>query len=770
MHIDFVEIGNFRKLLGVRIGIAEKRTVFVGANNSGKTSAMVALRYFLLEGERRNFSLTDFTLSHWPQIDAMGKSWEASKTAAAELPAPDWSSVVPFVDLWLQVPKPQAHLVQKIIPTLEWEGGLLGVRLRFEPRDAFALQADYLAAREHALKTQLSDEEKGKEGTAIDAIQLWPRSLTEYLLRRLNRTFEVKAYILDPTKAVEPRHGIAQPQALSSDATPIEGDPLKGLIKINEVGAQRGFGQAGNSKDDDDNYNLGAPGTRKLSNQFRQYWNQHLDPYENPGPQDLLALKAIESAQHAFDDRLKAGFQPSLDEMQGLGYPGVTDPQLQISTRLRPVDGLNHEAAVQYMVQMEDGTNKINLSLPEDSNGLGYQNLISMVFRLMSFRDSWLRLGKATPKATPETEDRLAPLHLVLIEEPEAHLHTQVQQVFIRNAFGILRKRPELKDNQELTTQLLISTHSSHVANECEFDELRYFRRLPSKQKSVPTSCVVDLSRVFEPADNTKRFVARYLRVTHCDLLFADAAVLVEGVAEEILCPHFIAHDEDLKVVADSYVTWLPLGGSHAHRFRLLIEKLGLTTLIITDLDAKTEGGDKAVPLRASKLKSRNATLAKWWPEKDDLDFLLDMKAEDKVRPYEEQGFSMRVAYQSPITVEFRGASVEALSNTFEDALVLTNLAYFAASTKAGPFKRFKTSITDSPDIASLSTALFKDVDSITKAEFALDLLEIEDPKAIKPPVYIKEALLWLSGQLRKQHKDLGVATTKESEAKKAAA
>ena len=48
MKIEIVELGNFRKLQNVRIGISEEKTVFVGANNSGKTSAMVALRYFLV--------------------------------------------------------------------------------------------------------------------------------------------------------------------------------------------------------------------------------------------------------------------------------------------------------------------------------------------------------------------------------------------------------------------------------------------------------------------------------------------------------------------------------------------------------------------------------------------------------------------------------------------------------------------------------------------------------------------------------------------------
>lgn len=44
MRISKIEIGNFRKLVAVRIDLAADKTVFVGANNSGKTSAMTALR------------------------------------------------------------------------------------------------------------------------------------------------------------------------------------------------------------------------------------------------------------------------------------------------------------------------------------------------------------------------------------------------------------------------------------------------------------------------------------------------------------------------------------------------------------------------------------------------------------------------------------------------------------------------------------------------------------------------------------------------------
>lgn len=47
MKIDFIHIQNFRKLKDCRIDFSEKETIFVGANNSGKTTAMDAMIKFL---------------------------------------------------------------------------------------------------------------------------------------------------------------------------------------------------------------------------------------------------------------------------------------------------------------------------------------------------------------------------------------------------------------------------------------------------------------------------------------------------------------------------------------------------------------------------------------------------------------------------------------------------------------------------------------------------------------------------------------------------
>ncbi|MBP2534862.1 AAA family ATPase [Agrobacterium tumefaciens] len=759
MQIDLVEIGNFRKLKAVRIGLSPDTTVFVGANNSGKTSAMIAMRHFLVERERAKFSLNDFTLSHWPTIDAMGKKWESAKAENSELPLPEWNPVLPFLDVWLRADKAEAHLVQKLIPTLDWDGGRLGVRFRLEPRDAAQLQKDYLLAREEARKIEDADigASVADEG---DKLLLWPRSLSEFVQRRFASLFAVNSYILDPTKLIDPEYGEAKPQALPEDSPQIGSEPFKGLIRIDEISAQRGFGQPDGKGDADDEHRpaTGSMTTRRMSEQLRRYWNKHLDPFENPDPADIDALRAIEQAQRAFDERLRMGFSAALEEVEGLGYPGVTDPRLKISTRLKPVDGLNHEAAVQYIIPMIDGESAVHLNLPEDSNGLGYQNLISMIFRLMSFRDAWMRVGKIA-SSTVDTEAFVPPLHLVLIEEPEAHLHTQVQQVFIRQAYKVLRKHGALGNSETHKTQLVVSTHSSHIAHECSFDQLRYFRRLPATQNAVPISCVVDLGTVFGPDIDTKRFVTRYIKVTHCDLFFADAAVFVEGPAERILVPFFVRHHPDLICLDESYITWLEIGGSHAHRLRNLVDHLGLTTLIITDLDAKDAVNKSVPPVRGAGLKTRNATLTSWCPEKDDLDGLLDLKPDDKIKYDLRQRFSVRAAYQVPLEVEFKGKKSEALCNTLEDALVMQNLNLFATNGGTGLWAKLKAAVDNSPDVAQLGVAIFNALKEGGKAEFALSLLELEDPKALQPPLYILEGLMWLGTQVKSRQADLGISS-----------
>ena len=130
-----------------------------------------------------------------------------------------------------------------------------------------------------------------------------------------------------------------------------------------------------------------------------------------------------------------------------------------------------------------------------------------------------------------------------------------------------------------------------HFEPPCTRSRLRFsavFWRLPIKAVagSVPSHALL-ISRRFGTTDQTGRFVKRYLKATHCDLFFADGAVLVEGPAGRTFVPHFVRKRDQYEYLRRCYITWLEIGGSHAHRLKSLLVHLGLNTLIITDLDAK---------------------------------------------------------------------------------------------------------------------------------------------------------------------------------------
>jgi predicted ATP-dependent endonuclease of OLD family len=759
MHIEFVEIQNFRKLKAIRIDFTAQTTVFVGANNSGKTSAIEALGCFLVD--RGRFAANDFTLSNWKAIDQIGTDWEAlaDQLVPAGPSLANWETVLPSLDLWLRVEGDEVHYVNHLLPTLEWEGGLLGVRLRLEPEKVEELHKEFVKAIREVKETLSAV--RPRDGSPAPAVALWPRKMTDFLERRLGTFFKVRAYSLDPNKRVPPENGIAHPQSLPAGCESIDGDPLKGLIQIDVIYAQRDFADPTSSKDRVEGRVRRE--TRKLSAQLRSYYGRHLDPTNSPEPSDLEALGAIQAAEKQFDKKLGDGFLAALKEVETFGYPGATDPKLTIATKIGLTDGLDHKAAVQYDVLPGSGAGASEpLRLPESYNGLGYQNLISVVFELMSFRDGWMQVGKAAKAAPAEASETFSPppLHLVLIEEPEAHLHAQPQQVFIRKAYTLLRNHSNLGSNPKLATQLVVSTHSSHIAHECEFKDLRYFRRLPATNPGeVPITTVVNLSAVFGDLGDTQRFVTRYLKSTHYDLFFADAAIFVEGPAERILLPHFVRRD--FPILSQCYVTLLEIGGSHAHRLRGLIEHLELTTLVITDLDAaESPAGPAVPPARSKKQVTRNATLKSWLPQMDSLDDLLGAKDDQKIKKYNDF-FSVRVAYQAPVQIKLSDASppVEALPNTFEDVLAYDNLETFRGLKDNGAIGKFRDAMDQDKTTETLGAGMFNILDKLKKAEFALDLLDIEqDPWPIKPPTYIREGLSWLQEQLRRKQKDILVS------------
>lgn len=745
MRIKFIQLSNFRKLKSTHIDFDARTTVFVGANNSGKTSAMVALRYFLLSPER--LSLRDVTIGNWIQIDELGKAWEEERESVIQL-----DDLLPSLDVWLEARIAEIQYLVHILPTLDWPGGLLGVRLKFHVKHVEKLKTEYLhyrkAAREAAAHTPDSQDFK---------LQVWPKCLTGFLEKRLRKHVELRAFPLDPAAWIAPQKGVAVPQVLPATAIPLDSDPLKRLIKVDEIPAQRDFDDVGESAQ---GYGARDSGSRRfrrrLSEQLRSYYDNHIDPSESPSSEDYQALGAIQWAEVNFDKRLADGFASALRELEDLGYPGIENPKIKISTQLHPADGLRHNSAVQYQIAGPTGDGASELSLPEDYAGLGFQNLIGMAFRLMSYRNEWMRVGKALA-GEPNEQEPIQRLHLVLVEEPEAHLHAQVQQVFINKAYDLLRNHDELGLQEDLQTQLVISTHSSHVAHEVDFSSLRYFRRRPASSRGeIPTTTIANLSDVFGAEGDTYRFVKRYLRSTHCDLFFADGVIFIEGPAERILVPHFIRYH--FPSLSRRYVTLLDIGGSHAHAFKSLVDELGLATLIIGDLDAverrvPAEGtGEKirwvaAKPRQGASQRTSNPVLKEWHPAILDIDELLILPLEQQ-ESFSADGYRLFVTYQKPMTDD-TGRVV--IPRTFEDALILENLELVRGLKESPVGKKVDSLLASGGESQNLEGELFELLKTAEKAAFAIDCLMIENPLSLKPPRYIRDGLNWFERVVREE-------------------
>lgn len=719
MKIQSVHIRNFRKLKNCHIDFSENVTVFVGANNSGKTSAISAIVWFLKNNEK--FTLKEFTATNWALIDRLGDQWLAKETVDDTLlDSHQWDDIVPSLDIWIDVADGEQYKVNHLIPSLStWDGKKVGVRGQFVPKDVTTLYSAYKEAKGKALALQATEEwEKASSPN------LYPINLCDFLGKGYNLRdyFDVKYYIIDP--AIEPAD--EDKVQLTPDKA-LDKNPLEELIRVDAILASRDFSDPEGQSDSD---------IDTLSKQFQKYYSSSNSEEEVLTPSDLELVSGIAKANETYDAKLTKTFETPVKELRSINYPGFQNPEIKIRSKIQIEEAIKHDSAVQFAIQgLEE------LALPEKYNGLGYRNLISIYLKLMDFREKWLK--------TLSEGKNIEPIHLVFVEEPEAHLHAQAQQVFVKKAFEALCNNQIIKDHPWLKTQLVLSTHSNHVVNELDLNSMRYFRRVIDVGDKIPVSNVINLSSTFGSDDETEQFVTRYIRLTHCDIFFADAVILVEGPAEKILVPSFLT-----KADLDSYyISVIEVNGRHAHSFRSLIDKIGIPTLIVTDIDATEtiadDGKEKQVSVITAKgkgYKTGNPSVQNWLPGKVLIDDLMALDGKGKTVD------NVRIAFQTPISVKWNKGKeeyTEICPYTFEDALIFTNLELFRQDglKKMGTITTIANLLKKNTSAVDLQKAIFAKLESkgsFKKADFAISLLYKKDFYEITAPVYIQEGLEWM--------------------------
>jgi len=732
-------IRNFRRLKSVVIDLASDISIFVGANNSGKTSVGHALQLFTGSGR---FTIHDFSADVWSDINAFGED-----EGEASLPTME-------IDIWFEIGPADVHRVIDLLPSLAWEGSLVGIRVAYVPSNPTMTRERYVEMRKRVLDATAKDE--GGEPVFDPS----PRNLRELLRDRLHDEYELRYFVLDPARFDEnmvAENGYVPASLTGRDRSGRE--ILSDLLQIDFLNAQRHLSDSpGGSRAED------------LSRVLSRFYGRNL---EQKG-EDIDALRALAASEVSLNEHLERVFEPTLKSLSKLGYPGLSNPRMMIRSALDPAlimsgrDG----AIVHYALGTDDGSPDPP-TLPDRYNGLGFKNLIFMVVELLDLHAQWLAI-----------EDNRPPVHLVFIEEPEAHLHAQLQQAFIRKVMDILA----LKDNDgaHYTSQIVVTTHSTHILYERGFRPIRYFRR--SRAQNVSTSDVLNLSVFYDNTDpHIRSFLERYLKLAHCDLFFADGAVLVEGNVERLLLPQMIANASPR--LQSTYLTILEIGGAFGYRFKELIDFLGLTTLIITDLDsvfgplvpdgeavaptqpeaaepaadivqtAAAEDSKEDAPAAAERpgksciaghpgAVTSNQTLLQWLPKCETVAALWDATAEQKTQARANDNDALvRVTYQCRTTVNWGGETLGLAGRTLEEAFALENLEWCQAKDRS--LLQLRIAKASEKDLSTLSERIHKRVQakSFSKTDFALALLA-EDPASWLVPTYITEGLRWLEAEI----------------------
>jgi len=205
-------------------------------------------------------------------------------------------------------------------------------------------------------------------------------------------------------------------------------------------------------------------------------------------------------------------------------------------------------------------------------NSLGYNNL--------------LYIASILAELTLTKEESL--YRLLLIEEPEAHLHPQLQVRLLDHLETVAN---------EHNVQVIVTTHSTVLASSVKLDKIIHLTKNENPQATALADCGL--------APNNLNFLNRWLDITKSNLLFASGVILVEGIAEQMIIPELaktVLKGKDINNIEDYGVSVINLNGIYFNHFMRLYcnitdvkdvqeDQVGLNVPIrcagVTDLDPK---------------------------------------------------------------------------------------------------------------------------------------------------------------------------------------
>ena len=695
MKISKIEIENFRLLKEFSIDLEDELSLVIGKNNTGKTSLLTILDRFLNESERTRFSFDDFNLDFRGTIRTL-----IQKRKLDEKITPVGIKLKLYIEY---DEKDDLSNVSKVMMDLDpaINTVVLGFEYSISYKEILQLKQDF---KEFKVK--------GSSPRKKDLSHFLKENHADYF--RIHR----KSFLYDSDKE--------KPNELVYLDLRQEKISLNKILRFKYISARRDV----TNKEVD----------KSLSTQISKLYKR-----KETNEAQLQAIEEFKESLLKTDSNLSeiygSIFEQIIKKVRQYGGVAEGDSLIKIMSTLQHRELLDGNTTVMYGHQKHE--------LPEHYNGLGYMNLISMIFDIEILINEF---------KTSQKEDT-ADINLLFIEEPEAHTHPQMQYVFIKNIKALLKEEIKITDENRLQLQYVISTHSSHIVSESHFDDIKYLIRQGDNHVISKNVKALEDEYGKDQQEQNYRFLKQYLTLNRAELFFADKAILIEGDTERILLPAMMKkidqESSGARKLLSQNISIVEVG-AHSKVFEKFIDFIGVKTLIITDLDCGFQGGSeedrkwKRCSASDSKVQSISNESLKYFLSasgKDNIEHYTRLKPEQKIVSKCKKKWSSDPNGIVKITFQTREKNYHARS--FEDAFFHLNKEFILdeksefASLKKTYLKQYRDSEIDVFEFSEKAVS--------KKPSLAIEiLLNSNTDEAGKEysnweiPQYIREGLDWL--------------------------
>lgn len=554
MKIKKIKIENFRLLKKFELDLEDKLSLVIGKNNCGKTSLLAALDKFLNQSDKNKFSIDDFNIDFKKDIINIVDD----KTIDFENFNPIGIKLKLFIEY---TESDDLSNISKVMMDLDPANNF--IVLGFE----YVLTADGLIKLRVESKEFLDKEKRKisvKKGTETEPI----KDLLYFLKHNHGDYFRIIK------KSIEYNTALKQENDKKFIDLEIEKIGIKEIINFKFISAKRDV----SNKEAD----------KTLSSQTSTIYKKTEASDEQKDAIDHFK-DSLNDTDVILTEIYAKLFKSVISKVKTFGGIKEDDSLIEIISTLQHRELLEGNTTVMY--------NHSGNSLPEHYNGLGYMNLISMIFEIEILIQDFKK----------KREEKPSDINLLFIEEPEAHTHPQMQYVFIKNIKSLLGQGIVRDDGVYGELQSIISTHSSHIVSESDFDDIKYLRKVDDT--SVIAKNLKELKNEYDTTTNQYQFLKQYLTINRAEIFFADKAILIEGDTERILLPTLmrkfdideekkysgLGTKDDLLPLLSQNISIIEVG-AYSHIFEKFIDFIDTKTLIVTDLDTTDASEKKCEP------------------------------------------------------------------------------------------------------------------------------------------------------------------------------